>query len=50
MAATDTRNNRRTVGSGVFFAVHAEAIQRGPAAMREGLETDVGVRWPPAGE
>jgi hypothetical protein len=27
-AAMDTCNNRRTVGDGVFCAVHAEAIQR----------------------
>jgi hypothetical protein len=39
LAATDACNNKRTVGSDVFCAVHAEVIQRGLAAMRGRLMT-----------
>jgi hypothetical protein len=33
MAATDARNSRRAVGSGVLCAARSEAIERGPAAI-----------------
>jgi hypothetical protein len=33
-------DNRRTIGSGVSYVVHAEASVRGPISNSEGLETN----------
>jgi hypothetical protein len=46
-----TRNNKVNVGSGVFFAVRAEAIYKGdPLPLWKIPETELGVRWTPACE